>query len=72
MSILARVPNILVVTEGSEETTSPFKNQEILNGSSPLLTRHVNCAISPSLTVPLPNEKGTISGGTVIQLKEMC
>ena len=64
MSILARVPNMLVVTEGSEETTSPFKNQVILSGSSPRFTRQVTWAISPSFTVPLPNEKGTISGGT--------
>ena len=66
MSILALVPNILVVTDGSEETTSPFKNQVISNGSSPRLTRQVSCAMSPSLTVPLPKENGTISGGTII------
>ena len=55
---------MFVVIEGSEETTSPFRNHVIVKGSSPRLTRQVSWAISPSFTVPSPNENGTISGGT--------
>jgi hypothetical protein len=39
---LALVPIIVVVTLGSEDIISPFKNQVIFNGSSPLFTKHVS------------------------------
>ena len=65
MSMLALVPNIEVVIEGSEEITSPLRNQVIFKGSSPRLTRQVSCATSPSLITSVPKENGTICGVSV-------
>ena len=39
--MLVLVPIIVVVREGSEEITSPFKLQETFSGSSPLLIEQV-------------------------------
>lgn len=58
------VPIIVVVMEGSDEIMSPFSVQEIRSGSSPRRTRHVTWAMSPSLTLTVPKENGTISGGS--------
>ena len=60
ISIDVLVPIIVVVIEGSEDMVSPLRDQVILIGSSPLLTKQVSCAMSPSLTVSEPNENGTI------------
>ena len=60
------VPIIVVVNDGSEEITSPFRLQVIFKGSSPLLTEQVTWAKSPSSTLVFPNENGTISGGSEI------
>ena len=65
MSMLALVPNMVVVIEGSEDITSPLRNQVIFKGSSPRLTRQVSCATSPSLMTSLPKENGTICGVSV-------
>ena len=62
--MLVLVPNSVVVTDGSDETTAPFKNQLILNGSSPFCTKHISCAPSPSFTALEPKLKGTICGGS--------
>ena len=66
ISILALVPIMVVVTEGSDETTAPFRNQLIRKGSSPLRTKHVSCAMSPSFTESVPKLNGTICGGSEI------
>jgi hypothetical protein len=58
-------PIIVVVIDWSDEIMSPFNDQLILKGSSPLLTRQVSCAISPSLTASSPKEKLFIWGGSV-------
>lgn len=70
--MLVLVPIIVVVRDGSEETTSPFRLHVIFSGSSPLLMEHVTWAYSPSLTTLLPKLKGTISGGSKIKGKKSC
>ena len=60
----ALVPIMVVVIVGPEDIVSPFKDQVILRGSSPLDTRQVSCAMSPSLTSPDPKEKGMMLGGS--------
>ena len=64
-SILAWVPNIVVVIVSSDETISPFRLQVIESGLSPLLTTQVSCANFPWSIVSRPKEKGTISGFSV-------
>ncbi len=71
MSMDVLVPIIVVVKEGSEDIVSPLSDQVILKGSSPLRTRHVNWAISPSLTASDPKENGTISGDSE-RVKKFC
>ena len=46
-SILAYVPNIVVVSVGPDETMSPFKLHVIDIGMSPLLITQVNWANFP-------------------------
>ena len=39
--MLDRVPIIVVVIDGSEDMTSPCNDQEILRGSSPVITEQL-------------------------------
>ena len=64
-SILAWVPNIVVVIVSSDETISPLRLQVIERGLSPLLTTQVSWANFPWSIVSRPKEKGTISGFSV-------
>ena len=59
------VPSKVVDILGSDDITAPCKDQDKLNGSSPLLTMQITCANSPSSMVSFPNVKGSISGGSV-------
>ena len=62
--MLVLVPNMLVDKEGLELTTSPFRLQEIVIGSSPCDTTHISCANVPESTTGDPKENGTILGGS--------
>ena len=64
MSIDVLVPIIVVVIEGSEDKVSPLRYQEMLRGSSPSLTKHISCAMPPSLIELDPKENGRIFGGS--------
>jgi hypothetical protein len=62
--MLVRVPIIEVVIAGSDEMTSPFRLQDTVKGSSPLLTLQVTWIKSPSFETSLPKVNGTIIGGS--------
>ena len=62
---------MLVVMEGSDEITSPLRDQVILKGSSPLRTKQANWAESPSFTESVPKENGTMTGGSENQQYNM-
>ena len=64
VNMLVCVPNIVVVIEGSDEITSPLRLQVIEIGLSPFRIKHAICADSPWFIASVPNEKGTISGGS--------
>ena len=56
---------MVVVMEGSEETTAPCRFQVSFKGSSPFVMEQVIWAKLPSSMVSEPNEKADISGGSV-------
>ena len=57
-------PSWFVVIPASAETTAPWRDQEIVRGSSPLLMIQMTWAKSPSSRVSLPNVRGIIAGGS--------
>ena len=57
-------PSWLVVIPASAETTAPWRDQEIVRGSSPLLMMQMTWAKSPSSNVSLPNVSGITVGGS--------
>ena len=62
--MLVLVPTIVVVMDGSELISSPFKFQVIVIGSSPCEMEQASWAKAPSSTTSEPNENGTILGGS--------
>ena len=58
------LPIAVVVIAGSEETTSPWRDHDILRGSSPRIIEHVIWAKLPSSTVSDAKLKGPICGGS--------
>ncbi len=64
LSMLALGPIWAVVSPGSEETTSPLRDQLIWMGGSPFCTMQETCAYSPSSSTSEPKEKGMMAGGT--------
>ena len=65
MSIEVRVPSEEVVRPGSEEILAPFSAQDRVSGSSPVRTKQINWANSPSLSTSLAKLNGTNVGGSV-------
>ena len=64
LSMLALGPIWAVVSPGSEETTSPLRDQLIWMGGSPFCTMQETWAYSPSSSTSEPKEKGVMAGGT--------
>lgn len=62
--MLVRVPIMVVVMEGSEETTAPCRFQEMVRGSSPFTMEQVIWTYEPSSTTSEGKEKGPIWGGS--------
>ena len=65
IKMLDRVPIIVVVIDGSEDMTSPCNDQEILRGSSPVITEQLIWTYAPSSTVSDGNWNGAILGGSM-------
>ena len=62
---LALLPiGAVVIPESLPCTETPCKLQVIVTGKSPLLMTQETCAYSPSSKISLPNENGTIRGGS--------
>ena len=57
-------PSWLVEIPVSAETTAPWRDHEIVRGSSPLLMMQMTWAKSPSSNVSLPNVRGITVGGS--------
>ena len=61
---LVLVPTIVVVMLGPELSSSPLRLQVMVMGMSPWDTTQVSWAKAPESMTSLPNEKGTILGGS--------
>ena len=64
MSMDVLVPIIVVEREGSEESVSPLRYQDMVNGWSPCVTMQDTWAKAPSFIMFLPKDKGRRSGGS--------
>ena len=64
INMLVLVPTIVVVMLGPELRSCPLRLHVMVIGMSPFETTQVNCANSPESTTSLPNEKGTMLGGS--------
>ena len=69
VNMLVLVPIDAVVKLGSDETISPWSDQVIVRGSSPLLTMHKTDANSPSSNISFPNVSGFKAGGSVMNFR---
>ena len=62
--MLPRPPIGVVRMPSSEVIFDPWKDHEMVSGSSPRRTMQDTWAKSPSLITEAPNERGNISGGS--------
>ena len=63
-SILALWPSMVVMMLGPEFNSVPLRLQVMVMGMSPWDTTQVSWAKAPESMTSLPNEKGTILGGS--------
>ena len=68
MSMLVRVPTMVVVMLGPELSSWPFRLHVMWIGMSPLETTQVSWAKSPESMTLLPKENGTMLGGSKIKI----
>ena len=66
INMLVLVPTIVVVILGPEFRSWPLRLQVMVMGMSPWDTTQVSWAKAPESMTSLPNEKGTMLGGSKI------